>query len=278
MQEFRDKVAVVTGAASGIGRGLAARCVKEGMKVVLADVEEPALQQAAEELRAAGGRVLAVHTDVSKAKGVAALARQTLDAFGAVHLLCNNAGVAAGGSIWESTLADWEWVMGVNLWGTIHGLRTFVPIMLAQKTEGYVLNTASITGLLPYYHSAPYQISKHAVVALSENLHYSLQEQKVPIGVSVLCPGWVNTRIVEAGRNRPPELRNPMSGERPTPEQQAAYLEAVRTLQAGLSPEKVADLAFAGIREGRLYILTEAEFVPAIRERMEKMLQGHREG
>jgi NAD(P)-dependent dehydrogenase (short-subunit alcohol dehydrogenase family) len=278
MQEFKDKVAVVTGAASGIGRGLAARCVKEGMRVVLADVEDVALRQAAEELRAAGGRVLAVHTDVSKAKGVASLARQTLDTFGAVHLLCNNAGVVAGGSMWESTLADWEWVMGVNLWGAIHGLRAFVPIMLAQKAEGHIVNTASITGLLPYYPSAPYQVTKHAIVALSEHLYHSLQEQNAPIGVSVLCPGWVNTRIVEAGRNRPPELRNPPSGERPTPEQQAAFLETVRALQGGMSPETVADLAFAGIREGRLYILTDAEHLPAIRARMEGILQGQKIG
>ncbi|MBM4431475.1 MAG: SDR family NAD(P)-dependent oxidoreductase, partial [Chloroflexi bacterium] len=158
MHEFRDKVAVVTGAASGIGRGLAERCVQEGMRVVLADVEEPALRQVERDLRAAGGQVLAVHADVSKVKGVAELARQTLDAFGGVHLLCNNAGVVAGSSAWESTLADWEWVLGVNLWGTIHGLRTFVPIMLAQGAEGHILNTASITGLLPYYPCAPYQV------------------------------------------------------------------------------------------------------------------------
>ncbi|MCB0135864.1 MAG: SDR family NAD(P)-dependent oxidoreductase, partial [Caldilineaceae bacterium] len=139
MQEFRNKVAVVTGAASGIGRGIAERCAQEGMNVVLADIEEPALQEATESMRRSGATVLSVRTDVSKAGDVEELARKTLDAFGAVHLLFNNAGVGAGGSVWESTLADWQWVMGVNLWGVIHGIRTFVPIMLAQDTECHIV-------------------------------------------------------------------------------------------------------------------------------------------
>ena len=174
MKEFRDKVAVVTGAASGIGRGLADRCVQEGMKVVLADIEEPALAQAESELKADGADVLAVLTDVSKASEVEALAQRTLEAYGAVHLLCNNAGVAAGSTAWESTINDWKWVLGVNLWGVIHGLQAFVPTMLEQDTESHIVNTASLAGLKSFFASAAYHVTKHAVVALSENLYYDL--------------------------------------------------------------------------------------------------------
>ncbi len=164
MKEFKDKVAVVTGAASGIGRSLAERCAEEGMKVVMADVEGPALAQAAKELSAPGVTLLAVPTDVSKASEVENLARRTLEAFGAVHLLFNNAGVGKVGIVWEVTLADWEWVMGVNLWGVIHGVRTFVPLMLAQDTEGHVVNTASMAGLTAAAGYGIYSVTKHGVV------------------------------------------------------------------------------------------------------------------
>lgn len=170
MKEFKDKVAVITGAGSGIGLGIARRCVQEGMKVVLADVERDALAGAEKELTARGGTVLPVLTDVSRADQVEALAKKTIDTFGGVHLLCNNAGVAADGTIWECSLANWEWVIGVNLWGVLNGIRTFVPIMLSQDTEGYVVNTASTAGILPYHPGASYHVTKHAVVALSENL------------------------------------------------------------------------------------------------------------
>jgi len=152
VKEFKDKVALITGAASGIGRGIAQRCAQEGMKVVLADIEEKALTQTEKEMKAAGASVLAVLTDVSKASDVEALRQRTLHAFGAVHLLCNNAGVGAGGSIWESTLADWEWVIRVNLWGIIHGVGVFVPVMLEQDTECHIVNTASALGLISSPH------------------------------------------------------------------------------------------------------------------------------
>src|SRR2546423_9022177 len=173
MKDFQGKVAVVTGAASGIGRGLAEKCVREGMKVVLADVEEKVLNQASAELKALSGDVLAVRTDVSKAGDVEALAQQAFDTYGAVHLLFNNAGVGGGSTLWESTLADWEWVLGVNLWGVIHGIRTFVPRMLEQHTEGHIINTASVAGLI----SSPggiYNVTKHGVIALSETLYHEL--------------------------------------------------------------------------------------------------------
>ncbi len=273
MQEFKDKVAVITGAASGIGRGLAERCVQEGMKVVLADVEEAALAQTAQELRAAGATLLAVRTDVSRASDIETLAQQTLKAFGAVHLLVNNAGVGAGGSIWECTLADWKWVMGVNLWGVIHGLHTFVPIMLAQAAEGHIVNTASIAGLLPYHPGAPYQVTKHGVVALSEQLYYSLAQQQAKIKVSVLCPGWVNTRIMDSGRNRPGELQNEPNNLPIGPEQEAILQSMREAAQAGLSPRQVADQVFDAIRKEQFYILTHPEYNAMIQQRMENILQ-----
>lgn len=276
MQEFRGKVAVITGAASGIGRALAERCAWEGMKVVLADIEEPALARAAGELGAAGASVLAVRTDVSKAEDVEALAHKTLDAFGAVHLLCNNAGVGAGGAIWESTLADWEWVLGVNLWGAIHGVRMFVPIMLRQDTECHVVNTASVAGLLAYHPSATYQVTKHAVVALSEHLHYSLAERGAKVKVSVLCPGWVNTRIMDSARNRPAALQNAPAAEMTTPEGEAAEAEMRRAAEAGLSPQAVAEQVFAAIRAEQLFVLTHPELNQYIQQRVEGILQPRR--
>ena len=275
MKEFKDKVAVVTGAASGIGRGMAERCAQEGMRVVLADIEQAALHLAEQELHSTGATVLAVLTDVSKAGDVKALAQKTLDTFGAVHLLFNNAGVGAGSTIWESTLADWEWVLGVNLWGVIHGLRVFVPIMLAQDTECHIVNTASAAGLLPYHPVAAYQVTKHAVVALSEQLYYSLAQRTAKVKASVLCPGWVNTRIMDAGRNRPVELQNPVSDQPVSPALEAVVQSMYQAVEAGMSPTQVAERVFSAIREDEFYILTHPEFNPVIRTRMENILQGH---
>ena len=271
MQEFRNKVAVVTGAASGIGRGIAERCAQEGMNVVLADIEEPALQEATESMRRSGATVLSVRTDVSKAGDVEELARKTLDAFGAVHLLFNNAGVGAGGSVWESTLADWQWVMGVNLWGVIHGIRTFVPIMLAQDTECHIVNTASIAGLIyaPQLSSA-YLVTKHAVVALSEHLQCTLAERHAKIDISVLCPGWVNTAIMDSERNRPHELQNEPAS--PNPGDDAIEREIRAALQSGMSPDVVADFVFRTVRSGRFYILTHPEANALVQQRMEGIL------
>src|SRR6266853_243800 len=208
MREFKNKVAVITGAASGIGRGIAERCVELGMKVVLADVEEASLAKTETDLKAAGGTVLAVKTDVSKRSDVELLARQTIDTFGEVHLLFNNAGVTADGAKWDATWNDWEWAIGVNLWGVVHGVKVFTPLMLAQNTECHIVNTSSMGGLVVGALFAPYWVTKHAVVALSENLHMSLQMQNSLIKVSVLCPGCVRTNIANAERNRPAELQN----------------------------------------------------------------------
>ena len=190
MREFKDKVAVITGAASGIGRAMADRCVQEGMKVVLADVEVEPLAKAEASMKASGATVLAVRTDVSQAADVEALAQKTLEAFGAVHLLCNNAGVGTGAAtIWESTIADWEWIIGVNLWGVIHGVRVFVPIMLEQDTECHIVNTASIAGLISGPELGAYKVTKHAVVTLSETLYHELAERGKSQGLGALSGG-----------------------------------------------------------------------------------------
>jgi NAD(P)-dependent dehydrogenase (short-subunit alcohol dehydrogenase family) len=270
MKEFKDKVAVITGAASGIGRALADRGVQEGMKVVLADVEVETLMKTEASMKASGATVLAVRTDVSQARDVEALAHKTLEVFGAVHLLCNNAGVATEAAIWESTLAEWEWVMGVNLWSVIHGVHIFVPIMLAQDTECHIVNTASMAGLISGPGLGAYKVTKHAVVTLSETLYHELAERGAKVKVSVLCPGIVNTRILDSARNRPghlptTELLGPASG---------ARWEALRQLvPAGMPPGQVADAVFEALRKDQFYILTHPEGKESIRTRMEDILQ-----
>ena len=272
MKEFKGKVAVITGAASGIGRAIAERCAQEGMKVAVADIERQALEKAELELRAAGASVLAVPTDVSKAEEVEALKDKTLAAFGAVHLLCNNAGVGAGSTVWESTLADWEWVIGVNLWGMIHGARTFVPVMLAQNSEGHIVNTASIAGLLPSHPSATYQVTKHAVVGLTEHLYNSLKQMQSKIHVSVLCPGWVKTRIMDSERNRPAALQNKEEAVM-SPMVEAVYQYMLNAVETGTDPAKVAEMVFKGIRAEQLYIPTSLEVNRELQERMETILK-----
>jgi NAD(P)-dependent dehydrogenase (short-subunit alcohol dehydrogenase family) len=261
---------VVTGAASGIGRALAERCAREGMKVVLADVEPGALAEVEANLQAGGGTALAVRADVSQPKDVEALAEKTLGAFGAIHLLCNNAGVATNGTVWESSLVDWEWVLGVNLWGVIHSVRTFVPIMLAQETECHVVNTASMSGLVSFPRGSVYAVSKHGVVTLSESLHHELAEHGGKVKVSVLCPGLVQTRIVDSARNRPERLaaRTPMG-----PVEAAGWETLRHQMQTAMPPAQVADAVFQAIREKRFYILTHPEGKDWIRTRMEDILQ-----
>jgi NAD(P)-dependent dehydrogenase (short-subunit alcohol dehydrogenase family) len=271
MKEFTNKVAVITGAASGIGRGIAERCVREGMKVVLADVDEPNLAKAEAELKTSGGTVLGVRTDVSKRGDVEQLAQRTIDAFGQVNLLFNNAGVAAGAAPWEATWNDWEWVIGVNLWGVIHGVKVFTPIMLAQNTECHIVNTSSIAGLVVGGGSTPYAVTKHGVVALSEGLYLSLQQRNSLVGVSVLCPGMVRTDIINAERHRPEELRDepvPM-----TPERQAGLAAFKAMLDAGMAPSEVAEKVFEAIRKEQFYIVTHPAWMEVVQLRTEKLLR-----
>jgi len=272
MRDFAGRVAVVTGAASGIGLGLATRFAQEGMRVVLADVEELALDKACAGLRERGFEVLGVPTDVSQAESVEQLAERTLAHYGGVHILCNNAGVGGGFSkVWEASLKDWEWVLGVNLWGVIHGVRTFVPIMLSQGTVGHIVNTASIAGLVP--GTRAYCVTKSGVVALSEALYNNLAQSNAPIGVSVLCPGLINTRIMYAFRNRPARLLN-VPGVQVT-ERELARAERVGNMasELGLAPDALAGVVVEAIRSDAFYILTHNHFDDTIRTRADDILQ-----
>ena len=269
MKELRDKVAVVTGAASGIGRALAGAFAAEGMKIVLADVEAGALDDAAQAVAKTAPAVIAVPTDVSKAADVEALAAAAERAFGGVQLVCNNAGVALTGEAWENSLADWEWVLGVNLWGVIHGIRTFVPRLLAAKAEAHVVNTGSIAGLLSGPGMAVYGASKHGVVTISESLYYELQMLRAPIGVSVLCPAAVATRIMDAARNRPAGLTDTALA----PGDDAARRDAAKaSLAAGMAPDRVAACVVDAIRANRFWVLSHPEWREYVRVRLDDVL------
>jgi len=277
MKTFRDKVAVITGGASGLGRQFANVAAREGMKLVLADVQRDALQTAVDELTAQGVSVIAQLCDVRKSEQVQALADAAVAKFGAVHLLFNNAGVGSGGLIWENTEADWEWVMGVNVWGVIHGVRIFTKLMLAAAEsdpafEGHIVNTASMAGLLNAPAMGVYNVSKHAVVSLSETLYQDLQLVGAPIGASVLCPYFVPTGISQSHRNRPEDVRMTAG---PTASQLAAQAMTDKAVSSGkVSAEAVAEETFRAVAEGRFYIYSHPEALAGVRERMEHIVAG----
>lgn len=269
MNEFVGKTAVVTGAGSGIGRALAGRFAAEGMRVVLADVQQDALEQAHAELRESGADAIAVRTDVRKLEDLQALERAAVEAFGKVHVLCNNAGVGGGGPVWEATAGDWQWVLDVNLWGPIHGVRTFMPGMIAHGEEGHVVNTASMAGMVAGPFMGAYNVSKFGVVALSETLFHDLKIANANIGVSVLCPGFVSTNIGDSGRNRPDEYGEPAVRINPDD----ARAEMFRQMLAnGMPPPELAGIVFEAIRKRRFYILTHPDMKPAIERRMNNIL------
>lgn len=271
MQDFAGKTAVVTGAASGIGRGLAERFAAAGMRVVLADVEERPLREVEESLLERGVEALAVRTDVRRLESIEELRDRAVEAFGKVHVLCNNAGVGSGGLTWLTTQADWEWVLGVNLWGVIHGVRTFLPGMLEHGEDGHIVNTASMAGLVSGPFMAPYNVSKYGVVALSETLLHELRMVQAKIGVSVLCPGFVNTNIADSARNRPEDL--PASPPPVTSEGGPPRADVMRNMLAsGMPPAELAEKVFRSIEEGRFYILTHPELKDAIRARFEAII------
>lgn len=259
MENLAGKTAVVTGAASGIGRAFVDQCLAEGMNVVLGDIQQDALDETVKSLASVGSRITATRLDVSRPEELDRLADLTYDTFGGAHMVFNNAGVGAGSTIWESTLADWTWVMGVNLWAVIYGIRSFVPRMIAQDEPGYIVNTASIAGLVRGHHSASYGVTKHAVVALSEQLAVEFERTGSKLRAAVLCPGWVNTRINESGRNRPAELANSEPPPEPTPEQAQRWAEMQQVIANATPPREIAEFVFRALREGKFYLLPHPE-------------------
>ncbi len=274
MKDFSGKVAVITGAASGIGLALTKKCLAEGRQGVMADIQQDALDKAAADLQAAGNNnILPVRTDVSLQAEIEALAKKTMDHFGAVHLLFNNAGVGGGGNAWESTTKDWEWVIGVNLWSVIHGVRVFTPLMIEQDTDCHIVNTASVAGLLGGVTNACYSVTKHGVVALTENLYSDLRQQNLKVGASVLCPGFINTNIHDSGRNRQDRVAN--EGETGPTAEQLEMRNAFKTfLEQGMQPEQLAEIVFEGIKVDRLYILTHTDFDDALLTRAKNIMNG----
>jgi len=252
MKQLKDRVAVVTGAASGIGLALVERFAAEGMKVVMADIEKTALANAADGLRRIGATVWPTEVDVARPEHVERLAAETFKKFGAAHVLCNNAGVAVLGAVHEHTLADWQWVLNVNLWGVIHGVRAFVPRMLAGGDEGHIVNTASMAGLTTAPFMSVYDVTKHAVVALSESMYKEFAVTGAPLGVSVVCPGLINTNIMQSARNRPEGLAE--TGKQ-GPMAQAFGQGLAQRLATGYPPSEVADQVVRGIFESRFYIV-----------------------
>ncbi len=275
MKDVAGRIAVVTGGASGIGRGMAESFAAAGMKLVLADVDADRLASVAQELEKTGAEVVPVKTDVSRQDDVDELARRALDAFGAVHVVCNNAGVAHGGvPTWESTLHDWEWIVGVNLMGVVHGVRTFTPLLLEQG-EGHIVNTASMAGLISGGGNALYGVTKHAVVALSEALFNELAAQEQSrVRVSVLCPGWINTQILQSSqRNQPEAVRHHLPQDRTSPEAEIRRKLVESMLASGLDPRRVGDLVLDAIRDERFWILTHPQWKSMIRHRLDNVLE-----
>lgn len=273
MQDLADRVAVITGAASGIGQGLAWRFAREGMKLVLADIEEAALLEVEKELRLGGTSVLAVKTDVSRKASVFALADRAFDAFGRVHIVCNNAGVSGGlGPIWDIPDQDWEWIMAINVYGVLHGIQAFVPRMIEHGEEGLILNTSSVVGLTTGTSSV-YGVTKHAVSRMTEGLHYDLRAGGSKLRAAVLVPGATATNILYADRNRPQDLLVSRSEEA-----QAALIQRRQTRheqlqEIGMTPEQLADITLEGIRQDRLYIIADPERTAReVRLRMEGIL------
>jgi NAD(P)-dependent dehydrogenase (short-subunit alcohol dehydrogenase family) len=270
MKDFEGRVAVITGAGSGFGREFARLGASLGMRLALADVQADALAATVDELAGRGATVFGERTDVSRGEDVERLAARTLDAYGAVHLVFNNAGVAAGGLAWESSARDWEWVLGVNLWGVIHGVRTFTPILLSQGTEGHVVNTASVAGLVNPQMMAAYNVSKHAVVSLSATMVHDLRLVGAKVGVSVLCPAFVPTGIGASARNRPAGLANDAP---PTASQQALQAQLEKAVSSGrIGAEQIARATFDAVRENRFYVITHDAMMPSIELRLQDVV------
>jgi len=280
MKEFKDKVAVITGAASGIGYALAERCAQEGMKVVLADIDERYLRKAQRKMEKIGATFITIVTDVSKASDIEALAKKTLETYGAVHMLFNNAAIFNSKYTWNFTLKDWEWQLGVNLWGVIHGIRIFVPIMLKQDIECHIINTASMEGLIS--GSGPggaiYGLSKHGIISLTETLRNDLKlKGGSKLKVSVLCPGHVETRILRGDIHRTEEFQNDTDKiveDRRFEKFFAKYRDGFESTSSK-EPEEVANITFQDIKEEKLYIITHKDSLMKrmVKERFDEILK-----
>lgn len=265
MDELQGKVGVVTGAGSGIGRAVALAFAREGMKVVLADIQPDALDDAVAEVSATGADAIGVICDVSDGAAVEALAAATIDAFGAVHVVHNNAGVVTAGPLETLTDDDWNWVLGVDLWSVIYGIRTFLPL-IREAGEGHIVNTASTAGLQANPNIGPYNVAKFGVVALTETLALELGPDS-PIGTSVLCPGAINTRIVESERNRPDALADHVDTEADA----GFKARSSAILAKGMDPAEVADMVVDGIRTRRFWILTHEPWKQIMIDRAEAL-------
>ncbi len=278
MQSFSEKTCVITGAGSGLGREFALLAAKLGMRLVLADVQQDALKQTEASVTALGADVLSHVCDVRRGDEVESLAQAAVKRFGAIHVVFNNAGVGAGGLIWESTQQDWEWVLGVNLWGVIHGVRVFTPLMLASAKadpnfEGHIINTASMAGLLTPPAMGIYNVSKHAVVALTETLYHDLSLIDAPIGVSVLCPYFVPTGISHSDSVRPSDTQ---ATTQPTRSQQVSQAMLEKAVSAGkVSAAEVAQITFDAIKAGQFYIYSHPQALGNVERRMQDILQAH---
>jgi NAD(P)-dependent dehydrogenase (short-subunit alcohol dehydrogenase family) len=264
LNDLKQKVAAVTGAASGLGRAMALAFADEGMDVALADVDLDRLKEADEAVRAKGVRALAMRVDVAQGAEVEAFAARTVAELGAVHVACNNAGVALSGPLWEHSEPEWQWILGANLWGVVNGVRAFAPRLIAQDA-GHIVNTASVAGLISPPGLGAYAATKHAVVALTESLHHDLRSRGANVGVSVLCPAYVPTRIAEA------ESPQPAAKSAARLAQEAMMRKAVAS--GRLSSDDVARAVVAAVRENRFYILTHPAILGAVRARMEDVLE-----
>ena len=272
METFDGGVAVVTGGASGLGLAMALRFADAGMNIVIGDIEAEPLAMAEAAIAAKGVKVLPQRSDVARAEDVEALAESAYRRFGAVNVLCNNAGVGgSAGNMWELSVEDWRWVIDVDLWSVVHGVRSFVPRMIASGQEAHVVNTASVAGLVSGAVGGPYTVAKFGVVALSEQLYYELGRAGHNIGVSVLCPGFVNTNIYDSGRNRQPEYGQPDVEPSPESEQRRAMLQAMRDTM--LQPAEIGELVFEAVRTRALYVIPTGSdaFDALVRDRLENV-------
>lgn len=274
MEALHGKVAIITGGASGIGYALAEALAAEGLRLVLADIEEASLDRAAVTLRAGGAEVVTVRADVSRFGDVEAIGSTAMEAFGAVHLAVNNAGVAMGGAVWELSIEDWEWVLGVDLWGVIYGLKAFTPLIIASG-GGHIVNVASMAGLTSTPFMGPYNVSKHGVVTLSETLFHELAMLHPEVGVTVVCPGWVRTQIHRSDRNRPVAPDDVPDDAALDGTDGEGLRSVIDTLIAsGLDPDHVAAMIVEAVKENRFYVLTHADWSSSVLRRAERMVAG----